>query len=233
MRRLPCHRVPRRPAFTLIELLVVVAIIAILISITLPAIGHARDSGRRVKCLANLRGMGQGLSLYLNQSKQLFPYVRPLHDPGSGNEPSLLEILADFVDAEIPRKNENGLYIVADPFKCPSDIVGKDDKTNYEPLHKTDGTSYDYYTGKLMVLAELNPAWAGKPKASYQKAVSKAVEDRRLPIIADYDAWHQITSGNTGKNATIYPDFSGDWFVDPPDQVKTQFWEDVGTMLGG
>jgi prepilin-type N-terminal cleavage/methylation domain-containing protein len=222
----------RCPGFTLIELLAVVAIIAVLIGITLPAIGRARDTSRRVKCLANLRGMGQGLALYLNQSKQLFPYVRPLHDPGSGNEPSLLEVLADFVDAEIPRKGDDGRFVVADPFKCPSDLVGTDAKTGYEPLHQTDGTSYDYYTGKLMILAELNPAWAGKPTSAYQKAVSKAVEERRLPIIADYEAWHQITSGNTGKNATIYPDFSGDWFVEPSDQIKTQFWEDVAVMLG-
>lgn len=53
-------------AFTLIELLVVISIIAILTAILLPALKTARESGRRSVCLGNLKQLGIGVNMYLN-----------------------------------------------------------------------------------------------------------------------------------------------------------------------
>ena len=55
----------RRTAFTLVELLVVIAIIGILMSLTLPAIQSARESGRRTQCLNNVRNMGSAALQHL------------------------------------------------------------------------------------------------------------------------------------------------------------------------
>lgn len=56
-----------KTGFTLIELLVVVAIISTLIAILLPSLSAARAQAKGVKCLTNLRSLGQGLTLYTNE----------------------------------------------------------------------------------------------------------------------------------------------------------------------
>lgn len=66
-----------RNAFTLIELLVVIAIIALLIGILLPALGSARRAAMATANLANLRSLGQGLALYVNDHETLPAFRLP------------------------------------------------------------------------------------------------------------------------------------------------------------
>jgi prepilin-type N-terminal cleavage/methylation domain-containing protein/prepilin-type processing-associated H-X9-DG protein len=59
----------RRSGFTLVELLVVIGIIGLLISILIPTLGKAQEQGRTIKCLSNMRSIGQAMSAYHAQNK--------------------------------------------------------------------------------------------------------------------------------------------------------------------
>jgi prepilin-type N-terminal cleavage/methylation domain-containing protein/prepilin-type processing-associated H-X9-DG protein len=60
-------------AFTLIELLVVIAIIGILASMLLPVLGMAKEQGRRIACINNLRQLGLSLEMYSSENEGRFP----------------------------------------------------------------------------------------------------------------------------------------------------------------
>ena len=213
-----------RRAFTLIELLVVVAIIATLVGMLLPAIGGARESARRLKCMTNIKSLGQGFALYMDSNGYVLPYVPPLGTGGPRGDFSfdsdeyeiedLFIALQDYIEIAVPIKRPGERYyeFVSEVFRCPSDLVGTDEQTDYEPVWRSAGTSYSYDAGALMVGVELfrmsdDPA----------RFVTKLYENRPdvkdgLPVLSDADGWHKKnpTSPNDGKNALYF----GDWHVD-------------------
>lgn len=56
----------RQTAFTLVELLVVIGVIALLIAVLLPALNKARESGKRIRCLSNMRQCYIEMRFYAN-----------------------------------------------------------------------------------------------------------------------------------------------------------------------
>ena len=69
----PTRRPEPNPGFTLVELLVVIGIIALLISILLPALGRARRAANTVACLSNVRQLGAALQLYMTDNQNRPP----------------------------------------------------------------------------------------------------------------------------------------------------------------
>jgi prepilin-type N-terminal cleavage/methylation domain-containing protein len=82
----------RKGAFTLIELLVVVGIVSLLISILLPSLSRAREEAKKVKCVANLKEIGNAMHMYFMEHKNWFPFekrneLRGLHGFYYGGHP--------------------------------------------------------------------------------------------------------------------------------------------------
>ena len=75
-------RRPARPGFTLIELLVVVAIIAVLISILLPAMKHARAQAKKLQCMTLLKPFGEATVMYAQENKDTMMRGMEILGPG-------------------------------------------------------------------------------------------------------------------------------------------------------
>lgn len=72
------HPVPIQKAFTLVELLVVIGIIALLISILLPALNKAREAARNVACESNEHQVLLAWNMYVNTHRGRTPYWPPV-----------------------------------------------------------------------------------------------------------------------------------------------------------
>lgn len=97
--------------FTLIELLVVISIVAILVSIMLPALKNARALARQTACGSNLKQIGLYITVYQNEHDGYFPG----RITGGGQFFTDLEPYTGLTATEVNRPAKAGI------FHCPSD----------------------------------------------------------------------------------------------------------------
>jgi len=111
------QRGSRPEGFTLVELLVVVAIIAILISLLLPALGGIRKKAGFLKCMTNQRYLVSALVMYSKDVRS----TPPVYDkPGPTNPWFGPKFLGRYFDTDLTK-----LPILhrSSPLKCPGPAV--------------------------------------------------------------------------------------------------------------
>jgi prepilin-type N-terminal cleavage/methylation domain-containing protein/prepilin-type processing-associated H-X9-DG protein len=116
----------QRRAFTLIELLVVIAIIAILAAILFPVFAQAREKARQTSCASNLKQLGLGAMMYMQDYDQR--YV-PWYGDGYPRGKGWSSILTPYV------KNEQ-------MYSCPSDGIKRGTPANPKRSYTMNGDWY-------------------------------------------------------------------------------------------
>ena len=127
----------RSKAFTLVELLVVIGIIALLISVLLPALNRARMASKTVVCASNMRQLGLALRMYAGDNMDVLPPGHYTH-----RSPDRFWAWHDYIDRYLGNKMTDGSRdldysntahtFMPKIMQCPADVAQPTNVTYYK-----------------------------------------------------------------------------------------------------
>ncbi len=161
--------------FTLIELLVVISIIALLAGLLMPALGQARESARRAACASNLRQIGIGLRVYMDDYNDRLPPAAMMKTEDPHGRPPINHFL--------PLDSQS-------VYRCPSDPGGK--------YFEREETSYEYSWAFMIRLdEEVDEVSIGTlDHLAEEIGVSLA----NINLMSDFDPFHGEATEKGAKN---------------------------------
>ncbi len=172
-----------RLAFTLIELLVVISIIALLISILLPALSKSRDSAKSVQCLSNLRQIAVAAIAYEVDSKRMPAHYLELRNASPHGWPAQL---ADNFGAHRDARRLWSDYIGSvNFFACPFLPSWDLSETAFEPGTTRIYGNYSLYAGYMRDRDD--SVWS--EHAWIQSEQPYVVEGESMRVLASDQAW--------------------------------------------
>lgn len=192
-------------AFTLVELLVVIGVIALLISVLMPALSKAREQAQVTKCLSNIRQLAVAWSMYANDHKGSLVWA----ETGS----------AELVNPSFPKEARDGWVIDVPPGVGSPDVpvantegsIRKGLLWKYAPNAETYRcpSSFDMLNFRsYSISAHLNSApsifGANASKAPIITKISKA--KNRLVFIEEYDT--RSTMGFTANQGSFMQSYT-------------------------
>jgi prepilin-type N-terminal cleavage/methylation domain-containing protein len=130
-------------AFSLLELMVVISIIALLISLGLPAMNRTKAITRQTLCQSRLRQWATAFEIYITDNKGFFPHVdgRDRTSANPQTEAEMADYYYGWIDVIPPligekpwRDYDYGQKPGQDTiFQCPSARLASDDCYKYRP----------------------------------------------------------------------------------------------------